>query len=90
MLFIRLFLGNTWKKNRGSPCFFPHKLAWNVDKDLISLSGWRICALGTGTRHKMAPIVFEACTRDQACFYVFDIANTEIHTWKECKNNKEW
>ena len=23
------------------------------------------------------------------CFYVFDIANTEIHTWKECTNNKE-
>ena len=23
------------------------------------------------------------------CFYVFDIANTEIHTWKECKNKKE-
>ena len=24
------------------------------------------------------------------CFSVFDIANTGIHTWKECKNNKEW
>ena len=23
------------------------------------------------------------------CFYAFDIANTEIYTRKECKNNKE-
>ena len=23
------------------------------------------------------------------CFYVSDIAKTGIHTWKECKNNKE-
>ena len=23
------------------------------------------------------------------CFYAFDIAYTEIYTWKECKNNKE-
>ena len=22
-------------------------------------------------------------------FYEYDFANTEIHTWKECKNNKE-
>ena len=26
MFFIRLFLANTWEKNRGSPCLFPHKL----------------------------------------------------------------
>ena len=26
MFFIRLFLANTWGKNRGSPCLFPHKL----------------------------------------------------------------
>ena len=47
---------------------------------------------GTGTRHKMALIVFKVCTRIEVCFgcfYVFDIANTEIHTWKEGKNNKE-
>ena len=34
-------------------------------------------------RYKIAPIVFEVCTRDQAffrCFHVFDIANTEIQT----------
>ena len=24
MFFIRLFLANTWEKNRGSPCLFPH------------------------------------------------------------------
>ena len=23
------------------------------------------------------------------CFYAFDIANTDIYSWKECKNNKE-
>ena len=23
------------------------------------------------------------------CFFVSDIANTGVHTWKECKNNKE-
>ena len=27
--------------------------------------------VGTGTRHKMALIVSEACTRDQACFRLF-------------------
>ena len=32
---------------------------------------WRIGAVGTKTRHKMALIVFEACTRDQACFRLF-------------------
>ena len=26
MLFIGLFLANTWEKNRGSPCLLPHKL----------------------------------------------------------------
>ena len=26
MLFIRLFLANTWEENRGSPCLFLHKL----------------------------------------------------------------
>ena len=26
MLFIRLFLANTWEKSRRSPCLFPHKL----------------------------------------------------------------
>ena len=59
MFFIRLFLANTWKKSRVSPCLFPHKLPWKVDMVLRSQSGWRICAVGTGTRHKMAPIVFE-------------------------------
>ena len=33
MFFIRLFLANTWKKNRGSPCSFERKGAF------ISLSG---------------------------------------------------
>ena len=32
MLFIRLFLANTWK-NRGLPGLFPHKLPWNVVMD---------------------------------------------------------
>ena len=26
MFFIRLFLANSWEKNRGSPCLFLHKL----------------------------------------------------------------
>ena len=30
MLFLRLFLANTWEKNRGSPYLFPHKLLWKV------------------------------------------------------------
>ena len=34
---------------------------------------WRIGAVGTGTRHKMALIVFETCTRDQACFRLFSV-----------------
>ena len=94
MLFIRLFLANTWEDNRGSPCLCRHKLLWKVDMVLRSQSGGIICAAGTGARNKITPIVFEVCTRDQACFRlflcVFDIANTEIHTWKECTNNKEW
>ena len=71
MFFIRLFLANNWKKNRMSPCLFPHKLPWKVDMVFRSQSGWRICAVGTGTRHKMAPIVFEGCSRYQACFRLF-------------------
>ena len=54
------------KKNRVSPCLFPHKLPRKVDMVLRSQPGWRICAVGTGTRHKMVPIVFEVCTRYQA------------------------
>ena len=43
MFFIRLFLANTWEKNRGTPCLFPHKLLWKVDMVLRSQSGWTIC-----------------------------------------------
>ena len=71
MLFIRLFLANTWEKNRGSPCLFPQKLLWKVDMVLRSQSGWIICAAGTGARDKITPIVFEVRTRDQACFRLF-------------------
>ena len=38
---------------------------------LRTQSGWRVCAAGTGTRYKIKPIVFEVCTRDQACFRLF-------------------
>ena len=31
LFFIRVFLANTWGKNRGSPCLFPHKLLWKVE-----------------------------------------------------------
>ena len=51
MFFIRLFVANTWEKNRGSPCLFPHKLLWKVDMVLRSQSGWIICAAGTGARY---------------------------------------
>ena len=71
MFFIRLFLANTWKKNRGSSPLFPHKLLWKVDMVLRSQSGWLICVAGTGATYKIAPIVFEVCTRDQACFRLF-------------------
>ena len=71
MFFIRLFLANTWEKNRGSPCLFLHKLLWKVDMALRSQSGWIICAAGTGARYKIKPIVFEVCTRDQARFRLF-------------------
>ena len=40
------------KKNRGSPCLFPHKLPSRVGMVLRSQSGWRICAAGFGTRNK--------------------------------------
>ena len=70
MFFIRLFLANTWEKNRGTPCLFPHKLLWKVDMVLRSQSGWIICARGLG-RDTIKPIVFEVSTRDQACFRLF-------------------
>ena len=54
MLFIRLFLANTEKKNRGLPGLIPHKLPWMWSWIRRSLSRWRISAVGTGTRHKMA------------------------------------
>ena len=31
----------------------------------------KICAVGTETRYKIAPIPFEVGTRDQACFRLF-------------------
>ena len=79
MFFIRLFLANTWEKNRGSPCLFPHKLLWEVDMVLRSQLGWIICAAGTEARYKITPIVFYALEIKLVfgCFYVFDIANTE-------------
>ena len=68
---------------------FPHKLPWKFDMVLRSQSGWRICAAGRGTRYKIAPIVFELFTGDHSCFrlffFAFDIAKTEIHTWKKYK-----
>ena len=71
MFFIGLFLANTWEKNRGSLRLFPHKLLWKVDMVLKSQSRWIICAAGTGARYKITSIVFEVCTRDQACFRLF-------------------
>ena len=44
MLSIRLFLANTWKKNRGLPGLFPHKLPWNVVMDseiTLRTENWR-------------------------------------------------
>ena len=57
MFFIRLFLVNTWEKNRGSLCLFPHKLLWKVEVVLRSQSGWIICAAGTGARFSKVPII---------------------------------
>ena len=46
---------------------------------------WIICAVGTGARYKITPIVLEVSSKYAleiklvfGCFYVFDIANTEI------------
>ena len=93
MFFIRLFLANARKKNRVSPCLFPHKLPWKVDIVFRSQSRYRICAVDTGTRHKMAPIVFEGCSRYQACFRLF-LCVWYCQHWNSylgrCKNNKEW
>ena len=44
ILFIRLFLANTWKKNRGLPALFPHKLPWNVvlnSEITLRMENWR-------------------------------------------------
>ena len=44
MLFIRLFLANTWKKNRWLPGLFPRKLPWNVVMDseiTLRMENWR-------------------------------------------------
>ena len=95
MFVIRLFLAKYWGKNRGSPCLFPHKLLWKVDMVLRSQSGWIICASGTGARYKITPIVFEVCTRDQACFRlslcVWYISPTQkFKLEKSTLNTKEW
>ena len=89
MFFIRLFLANNWKESRGSPCLFPHKLSWKVDMVLTSQSGYRICVVGTGRRYKIAPIVFEVCSRDQACFRFFLWARYRQHR-KSTTYTKEW
>ena len=38
MLFIRLFLANTWEKNRGLPGLFPHKLDSEIT---LRMENWR-------------------------------------------------
>ena len=68
------------KKNRVSPCLFPHKLPRKVDMVLRSQPGWRICAVGTGTRHKMVPIVFETCSSIQELHRpVIEVKNSISH-----------
>ena len=94
MFFIRLFLANTWEKNRGSPCLFLRKLLWKVDMALRSQSGWIICAAGTGARYKIKPIVFEVCTQDQARFRLVFMclisATQKFKLEKNTLNTKEW
>ena len=94
MLFISLLLANTWEKNRGSPCLFPHKLLWKVDMVLRSQSGWIICAAGTGARNKITPTVFDVCTRDQACFRLLLCVWYRQHINKKLEkitlNTEEW
>ena len=65
MFFIRLFLGNTWKKNRGSPCSFTRKgefillssLVWG--KSLTFCTCTRSCA----RTHVHALMCTRSCAR---------------------------
>ena len=69
MFFIRLFLAIKWKnKIEGHRACFLTNCRERWARFFRSQSGWRICAAGTRTKHKIKPIVFEVCTRDQACF----------------------
>ena len=77
MFFIRLFLANTWEKIGGHRACFLTNCCERWTWFLRSQSGWIICSAGTGARYKLdIKLVF-------GCFYLFDIANTEIQTWKE-------
>ena len=42
----------------------------SADQNTFFIYGF-YCAAGTGARYKITPIVFQVCTRDQACFRLF-------------------
>ena len=71
MLLIRLFLANTWEKKSGVTVLVSSQTAVKGGLGFRLQLGRIICAAGTGARNKITPIVFEVCTRDQACFRLF-------------------
>ena len=93
MFFIRLFLANNWKKiGCHHACFLTNcreRWTWFSDR---SQDG-EFARWGLGRDTKWRPLCSKGALDIKlvfGCFYVFDVANTEIHTWEECKNNKEW
>ena len=91
MFFIRLFLANTRKKiGCHRACFLTNcRERWTQFSDRSQdreFARWR---LGRDTKWR------PSCSKSAldiklvfGCFYVFDIANTEIHTWEDAKITK--
>ena len=70
MFFIRLFLASTWEKNRAGGTVL-------VFSQTAVKGGHGFEIAGRMDKYALEiNLVF-------GCFYVFDIANTEIQTWKE-------
>ena len=94
MFFIRLFLANTWEKDRRSPSLFLHKLLWKVDMALRSQSGWIILRGGDWSEMQNKPHrVRSMQSRSSSFSVVFKClisATQKFKLEKSTLNTKEW
>ena len=85
MFFIRLFLANTWKKIW---CHRACSLTDCRERRRDRSRDGEFARWGLGRDTKWCPSYSKYALDIKLT--VFGCFSTEIHTWKKCKNNKEW